>query len=340
MSNKQKRAFVDSHNSDKFTGTGTGNKGSKWKQGKRRKVNSDNKSCGSRNVYDVSESEHLVGLQLLRSVDWDKCQNVSRQNVIRQGDQRTPRTSSGKPFCHSLVLGRNMKSMDGELTYWSLSYPALHEFLKELIAKINPAHQYTHITVNRNLQCKKHTDGGNMGKSLIVAFGEYTGGRLILHRSRDKGSRDHAKDERSVPVSIPYDIFRKFVAFTGSTEEHETESFDGERYSIIYYTSTIVPKETGKRRNSANSTAGLVSTTTATAATSSAYEYNHNNTSSGSGNSPQATAHERRCTTSIGSTDSRNKSPQLLQRFLAIKKKVLHGSAAAAASKSKDRKKK
>jgi hypothetical protein len=43
------------------------------------------------------------------------------------------------------------------------------------------------------------------------------------------------------------DIFRKFVGFEGSLQPHETESFEGERYSAVFYTSSIVPTEAAPR---------------------------------------------------------------------------------------------
>lgn len=185
-------------------------------------------------LMDVTDEEHETAVRLLRKVNWDKCQNTSRRNVIRVGDRRTPKNVVGKEYCHSFIFGRNMKDSTGALSYWSTEYEELYEFFKQLIGRIHPEHQYTNITVNKNLICKKHTDGGNSGPSYIVSFGHFTGGRLIIEK---KGGGDPR----------PVDIYRKFVKFDGSLQPHETEAFEGERYSAVFYMSSIVPTETTPR---------------------------------------------------------------------------------------------
>ena len=70
-----------------------------------------------------------------------------------------------------------MKDSEGRLSYWSTTYPELYSFFQGLIKRVHPGHQYTNITVNKNLTCKKHTDGGNTGMSYIIAFGDFSGGR-------------------------------------------------------------------------------------------------------------------------------------------------------------------
>jgi hypothetical protein len=184
--------------------------------------------------YEVTDEEHDMAVKLLREVNWAKCQNTSRRNVIRLGDKKTPKNSVGKEYCHSFIFGKNMKDSTGGLSYWSTEYEELYAFFQSLINRVHPEHNYTNITVNKNLVCKKHTDGGNTGRSYIISFGNFTGGRLIIEK---KGGGDPR----------PMDIFRKFVGFEGSLQPHETESFEGERYSAVFYTSSIVPTEAAPR---------------------------------------------------------------------------------------------
>lgn len=193
------------------------------------------KSCR----YDISDIDHENVVRLLRLVDWNKIQNISRQNVIRKGDKNTPKNNSGKEYCHSFIFGKNMKDSEGKLSFWSTQCPELYELFQSLIRKVHPEHSYTNITVNKNLSCKRHTDGGNTGLSYIISFGHFTGGRLLLEDVG--GGKAH-----------PVDIYRNFVAFEGSKQPHETEEFHGERYSAVFYTSSMQPTETTPRQRVSN----------------------------------------------------------------------------------------
>lgn len=185
--------------------------------------------------FDITDEEHDEAVRLLREVNWGKCLNTSRRNVIRVGDPKTPKNAVGKEYCHSFIFGKNMKDSTGGLSYWSTEYGELYAFFQALIGRVHPEHEYTNITVNKNLVCKKHTDGGNTGISYIISFGQFTGGRLIIEK---KGGGDPR----------PVDIYRKFIAFNGSLQPHETEAYEGERYSAVFYKSSIVPTETAPRK--------------------------------------------------------------------------------------------
>jgi hypothetical protein len=199
---------------------------------------------GFSSSYEITDEEHDTAVRLLREVNWGKCQNTSRRNVIRNGDPKTPRNSMGKEYCHSFIFGKNMKDSTGGLSYWSTEYEELYAFFQALIHRVHPEHHYTNITVNKNLVCKKHTDGGNTGRSYIISFGKFTGGRLIIEK---KGGGDPR----------PVDIYRKFVAFEGSLQPHETEAYEGERYSAVFYASSIVPTETAPRKRPASLLSGV-----------------------------------------------------------------------------------
>ena len=205
------------------------------RQGNNNQKNSKTIINAQRQKFDISDEEHDEAVRLLREVNWGKCLNTSRRNVIRVGDPKTPKNAVGKEYCHSFIFGRNMKDSTGGLSYWSTEYGELYSFFQSLIGRVHPEHPYTNITVNKNLVCKKHTDGGNTGISYIISFGSFTGGRLIIER---KGGGDPR----------PVDIYRKFIAFDGSQQPHETEAYEGERYSAVFYKSNIVPTETAPRK--------------------------------------------------------------------------------------------
>ena len=84
-----------------------------------------------------------------------------------------------------------------------------------------PDFDYTTIQYNYCNRSAKHIDGNNVGVSYIIAFGDYTGGRLIIYNKDDK------------PEYI--DIKNKFYSFNGSEIYHETEKFEGVRVSLVFF---------------------------------------------------------------------------------------------------------
>ena len=85
---------------------------------------------------------------------------------------------------------------------------------------------FTTITINYNLKCLPHKDGGNAGISCLTTLGNYEGGGLFIEGKL-------------------YPTEKKILMFDGAKCLHETEQFTGDRYSIIYYKQYIknIPDE-------------------------------------------------------------------------------------------------
>jgi len=118
-----------------------------------------------------------------------------------------------------LTRGRGYNS-----SKYATKYP---DVLKKVIAYGNAVvpigFTYNAITINRNVQAKRHYDGANKGKSIIVGFGPYDGGALRVY---GKQSEEY----------VAHDIHDRPLLFNGALLEHETEPFSGTRYTIIFYT--------------------------------------------------------------------------------------------------------
>jgi hypothetical protein len=160
----------------------------------------------------------------LKRISWTK--NTARPNVSGIDAEKTKEYNDrgdprhiGKP-CLSYTFGfirpRRAKLGTLELTKISDRYAVLYELLKEYIKEVAPDFEYTSITANKNIVCEKHTDKYNQKPSLAIGLGEYTGGNLII------------KDEI-------HDIRYKPLVFHGK-DEHWNDAFEGERFSLIYYT--------------------------------------------------------------------------------------------------------
>ena len=127
--------------------------------------------------------------------------------------------------CNSITFGSVQTAFAKKGTFvesrWNEEYKDLYQSVLELAPFIIPEDFVFHnITANKNFACLPHYDK-NKGNSIIIGFGDYTGGRLKLH---------HKDDE------IEYvDIKNKPYQFNGKKIKHSVEQFIGDRYSLVYY---------------------------------------------------------------------------------------------------------
>ena len=99
------------------------------------------------------------------------------------------------------------------LVYYSL--------LKKFANWLDPNCKYTSITLNKNFQTSPHYDANNIGTSMIIGLGPYTGGELVVNE-------------------LVIDIHEKVHYFDGSLLKHHTLPFEGTRYSIVYHTRHVI----------------------------------------------------------------------------------------------------
>ena len=95
------------------------------------------------------------------------------------------------------------------------------------------------VTVNQNYRADKHYDKGNKGESYLVAFGEFTGGELLIHEGDLSGT--HLVAWKPIKTD-----FSKVL--------HSVAPFEGERFSLVYYwfenkRSTTLPPATVKEED-------------------------------------------------------------------------------------------
>jgi hypothetical protein len=100
-------------------------------------------------------------------------------------------------------------------------YPEIYDALKAIILIIDPFFKYKTITINKNVEALPHRDKNNTNSSLIIGFGNYTGGGLYVEEP-DGSFKLH-------------DIHNKPLYFNGVLQTHYTEPFNGERWTAIYY---------------------------------------------------------------------------------------------------------
>jgi hypothetical protein len=77
--------------------------------------------------------------------------------------------------------------------------------------------KFTSIHINKNVVCPKHKDNKNVGKSMLVSFGDYDGCNIVIE---DK----------------MYDANLKPIIFNGAELEHwNTNDLVGDKYSLVYF---------------------------------------------------------------------------------------------------------
>ena len=92
----------------------------------------------------------------------------------------------------------------------------LCKLLVAFATKFAPGFQFTSVQVNRSFQCLLHVDKRNLGESLIICVGDFTGGEVYVHNQGKLGAQC------------------KFVQFNGNVP-HCTVPFTGGRYCIVFY---------------------------------------------------------------------------------------------------------
>ena len=99
-------------------------------------------------------------------------------------------------------------------------YPWIMPLFKEFIDSHYPGFKFKTVYVNRNTVVKPHYDSKNVGESLLVGFGPYTGGRTVLNVD-GKQKKFHIKSHSLI--------------FNGSEIKHWSTPFKGTRYSLVFF---------------------------------------------------------------------------------------------------------
>ena len=105
-------------------------------------------------------------------------------------------------------------------------YPDLWRALVKFGTFICPQHiPFTAIQVNYNYECQPHLDNQNIGRSITMSFGNFSGGKLVIN-------------------GVEYDTDMKPLEFNGALCEHYVTPISGQRYSFVYFVS--IPNEKNK----------------------------------------------------------------------------------------------
>jgi len=164
--------------------------------------------------YDYLRIESVLPKKIVRSrnrpnvsgIDKDYCDRTNKSYI---GVHKT-KTKNGKPIrvkdigfmAESITFGQIkrmfVKNAQFEEAKANRMYPEVYKELKNMINSINPNFKY------------------NCGASIIVGFGKYWGGELVVE---------------SCPINIRY----RPHSFNGSKLKHYTNEYMGDRWSAIFF---------------------------------------------------------------------------------------------------------
>jgi hypothetical protein len=120
--------------------------------------------------------------------------------------------------CHGIVKDRITKKVG--LSSASRHYPEIWSELQRIGKLFEPCgFTFTSVHLNKNVTCGAHRDKHNVGLSVIVAFGDYEGCRLLTEQGDDVDTNCHA------------------ILFDGKHTTHWNSPLEsGTKYSLVFYT--------------------------------------------------------------------------------------------------------
>ena len=158
-------------------------------------------------------------IQLLPEVEaaqFYKLYELLKIHKIKVNNGRSSRFDFGKHRAEQYGITRARFQGTVGPSLASRKYPEIHDEIMRIGREICPF-DFTSVQLNNNTVCPPHYDSKNMGPSMLVSFGEYTGCNIVIE-------------------GIIYDAKYKPIIFNGSEREHwNTNNLTGNKYSLVYY---------------------------------------------------------------------------------------------------------
>ena len=134
-------------------------------------------------------------------------------HAIRTG---TYNQKNARQICFGLVKYRG-KFQESKFTKM---YPYMIDLFKEFIASHYSDFSFRTVYVNKNTVAQKHLDKNNVRDSLLVGLGPYREGETTLYLGDEEKK---------------FSIKTSSIIFNGSKIPHQSEKFEGTRYSLVFF---------------------------------------------------------------------------------------------------------
>ena len=110
-------------------------------------------------------------------------------------------------------------------------YPHLADVFKEFQELYFEDFKYTSVQLNKNFPCPRHIDSKNVGTSILLCLGDYTGGELVVEDFNADGSDAIIDNKNSL------------FQFNGAEYYHWVKPFQGTRYSLVFFSNKAIAKK-------------------------------------------------------------------------------------------------
>lgn len=162
---------------------------------------------------------------------WGFPENDSRVNVLPEGVKSVHSDTIGV----LKIRDGTYRIFDPTTRYDSVTKLLCQWFMTNKGKDIPEDFGFTGININHNYAGKRHRDNGNEGPSAIRALGTFTGGKLNYFPKDFKkpGRVDVASLDPK--ESIALDLSKNCTFFCGNNA-HGVQPFEGDRFSLVFFT--------------------------------------------------------------------------------------------------------
>ena len=157
--------------------------------------------------YDIDDE----GVKTMKKIH----QMLTKVKFQTSGNRKVLTHDQSRPSSMPCGMKKELSGLYG-LPAFDKQNPEIYPVIRDFINKYAPDFDFNSGYINKNVQMIPHKDKNNVDTSLIFGLGDYEQGRLFVE---GKG----------------IDIKWKLIEFDGKREEHWTEFFTGDRYSVVIY---------------------------------------------------------------------------------------------------------
>lgn len=179
--------------------------------------------------YFIGEwyADQAIMYSILEGVDFYKC---GRTGTVMEGIPKNGRSMMwGASWRRTCKQNTNIPGTGLHYTKCREQNPELEDVFKEYVGIYWKKFKFTQVQMNKNFPCPPHKDGTNVGNSILVGFGNYTGGNINIEQPNGEVFSMDIRDEKG-------------VIFNGANALHWVSPFNCEegdnRYSLVFFNSS------------------------------------------------------------------------------------------------------
>ena len=155
---------------------------------------------------------------------------IVKKKDIKVNDSREFTSGTGRTQSYG-IINRPLGGRGIGLCKNNYIFPEILSLARGLATVLCPEINYTSVMLNQNYVASPHVDKNNLGDSLVVGFGDYEGGELVVN-------------------DVAYDIRYQPIVMDASKHIHYVKPItSGTKYSIIFFRNKFPKKFYAKYGN-------------------------------------------------------------------------------------------